>query len=162
MSVSTFGVTHATVKAHFFPSMSAFSTNTTPSQATVTEEVQWSAADLDGRLRERDVVPSSITTSTSAAYLWCAKTLSLMVAIAVARSASGSNPDVVKAWREELKERFEDLSKRGVAALGDGASSSSGNEALGPSSHISTFGLTTADSTLMSTSEPIFRKDDKL
>lgn len=161
MTIQTFGVTYTTVKNHFFPQHQGFSTNTTPSSTTVTEDITWAAADLDGKLRQRDIDPGSITTN-SAAYYWCAQTLALMVAAKVARSVTGSDPKVAQAWKGELVDRLKALSDQGVAALGDGATATGPSQALGPTDHIDELSLDVGDTSLASDATPIFRQKDLL
>ena len=162
MSVSTFGVTADLVRRHFFPSFQPWGVDTSPSSVTVGEEVTWAASDLDGQLRTKGVDPSSITDATSAAYTWCAKTLALMVACAVVRAMTGTDPKLAVGLQKQLDERLARLLKLGVDALGQGASDSGASPAQGPLSHITQLGLSVGDTGLASTAAPIFRKDDFL
>ena len=158
----TFGITYDTVRRHFFPQISAWSPSTNPTQATVTEEVLWKAGDLDGALRTKNIDPTSVVAS-SAAYNWCAQTLALMVASKVGAVMAQADPAVLKRWQAELKGRLDNLREIGVSALGDGATASDTDDSPdGPTEHIDEYGLTIGDTSDMSTSEPIFRRDDVL
>lgn len=163
MSVSTFGVTAATVRANRFPHLGEFGANTAPSSSAVTVFVDQSAARLEGKLLLEKIAAASITDATSAAYLWCQETLELMVALRISQAATGSDNGLAPAWREELKERFEELDEGGASALGAGVSTTgTDSDPDGPTSHISEYGLEVDSADDMSTAVPRLRRDDLL
>ena len=159
---SSFGVTPDTVRQHFFPHINAFSANTAPSTSVATVKVQWAAARLDAALRQKLVSPASIADATSAAYLWCAETLSLDVAVRLARIMTGADPKVAQAWEGQLAARYLELTTRGAAALGDGAVSTGGSNSAGPSSHVTQYGLATDEAGDVSSVTARLRRDDEL
>lgn len=163
MSVTTFGVTAATVRSNRFPHLSGnFGTDTAPTSSAVGVFVNRAAARLEGKLLLESITASSITDSASAAFLWCQETLELMVAIRVAEVATGSDNGLLTVWRAEVEARFKELSVGGAAALGEGATSSASSDPDGPTSHISEYVLTVDESTDMSTTVPRLRRDDLL
>lgn len=162
MSVSTFGVTAEMVRASFFPHLDAFGTATSPTATTVAREINWCAAELNGRLKTKDITPSAIADTASAAYYWCQQTVALMVAVALLRVMSGADPDVAKAWMALRDDRLTKLEQQGVAALGDGASTTGSSEALGPTDHISELGLDVGDADDASDVIPALRRGDML
>jgi hypothetical protein len=109
----------------------------------------------------KSIDPTSITDSTSEAFAWCAKTLKLMVAVRIYPAVTAGNPDGLKALQAQLDARLAWLEKHGLELAG-AQTLISGSEPEGPTSHISQYGLTTADSSLMSSTESPFHKDDQL
>lgn len=161
MSLTLFGTTAAVLRSRYFPQIDAFSVLSSPTAVVVGDIINACAATLDGKLRQEDITPAAITDTTSAAYYWCAETILLASAIKVMQASTHQDPKVLEAWRDELKERYADLAKSGAAALGDGVSLPA-TEVDGPLTHIDEHSLDVADETLMSTAEPVFRKDDEL
>lgn len=161
-SVNAFGLTVASVRAHMFPHWGDFSNNSNPTTTTVGEIITEEAGDLASRLYREAVAASSITDSTSAPYLWCAKTLRLMVALRILRASTQQEPELNRAWVDELKLRLELLAADGATALGDASLQTGASDPDGPTSHISVYGLTTDDADDMSTTAPRLRRDDAL
>ena len=159
---NTFGVTADSVRSHFFPQANAFSTNSSPTLATVTARVGWAASDLDGALRMKGVDPVAIATATDAAYLWCAKTLSLMAARELLSVMTGQDPAWAKSIQADVKARLDALQTLGVDVLGSGAVAASGDDGVGPTTHIDENDLDTGDPTLISDVVPRLRRSDEL
>ena len=165
MAVTTFGVTAAVVRADYFPHLSDFSTDSNPTLATVSRIIDQKAATLEGRLKQESITASAITVATDAAYLWCQATLTLMAAIRSMEAAAQQDPAILKAWRAELVERWTELDDKGYLALGlgTGVGAPSGNRPNGPTHHITSLGISTADvATDASSIDAPFRRDDKL
>lgn len=164
MTVETFSVVADDVRAGYFPNWSAFSATTKPTSTQVAVFISEEAADLAGHLAVEDVtVSSSNPAASSAALAWCQKTLRLAVAIRVMRASTAQNPEVAKAWQEELDSRYKMLERMGATVMGAGAAESTSTSPVqGPTTHIGQYGLTTADVGLMSTVEPRLRRDDEL
>lgn len=160
---TTFGVTVSTVRQNRFPHLGEFGANTAPSSAAVGVFLYQAASRLEGKLLLEKIVASSISDVTSAAYFWCQETLELMVAVRISQVALGSDNGLAQSWREELRERFEELDEGGAQALGAGASiTGTPSDPDGPTTHISEFGLTVDEADNMSTVVPRLRRDDKL
>lgn len=159
---STFGVTYTTIHDEFFGHAPNFSANSVPSSTQVTLIIGKRAAKLDGKLRLKGLDPGQIDDdSASAAYLWCQEVLGLEVAIRCVNAGIALEPDVVKAWREELKGYYADLDERGGAALGSGATLPD-EDPNGPSSHIDNNDLETEDTDDISPVTHKFRVTDQL
>lgn len=161
MAITAYGVTADTVRKHFFPTLTPFGANSSPSLTIAGEKVTWAAARLDGQLRMKGVSPEAITDPASAAYYWCAETLSLMTALDLLPAMSGNWSEAAKEWKARLAERLENLATYGAQALGAGAAAAS-SEGPGTSSHISVRGLYMGDDLLASSVEPRLRRDDEL
>jgi hypothetical protein len=163
--INTFGVDHDAVRRHMFPQWPSFSTKSNPTLATVTEMITEQAATLAGKLNLRSI-PSTTSdinsSSTPVAYAWCQQTLKLMVAIAILPSVQGLDPTVVARWKREKTERLDDVEKRGAMALGpDCPTDESEDDPLGVTDFISEYGLTTTDTSDMSSADvPLHRDDD--
>lgn len=140
MPPSTFAVTHVDVRDQYFPNGDPFSGNSVPTADAVTKIILGRAALLEGKLAAEDVAASSITVATSSAYLWCADTIRLAAAIKVMQGMTSQDPDVLKSWAAELRERFDDLAASGYLALGDGVTAPA-EQADGPNHHIDEFNL---------------------
>lgn len=163
MTVSVFGLTAAILRADYLPNADDFSTSSSPTVATVTRLLNQKAAELEGRLLKEAIAASGITSATSAAYLWCQETLSLMVMIRVAGLMTGLNGDLVKEWQVRLDDRLQTLADDGATALGDTSLSTSASDPDGPTSHITELGLDVSDMASSASSvTPPFRKDDVL
>lgn len=163
MTVSTFGVTAATVRANRFPHLAgSWGADTAPTATTVATFINQRAAYLEGKLLLEGIAAADITDAASAAYLWCQETLELMVAIRIAEVATGSDNGLLQVWRDEVKARFAELDEDGAAALGSGATSTSNSDPDGPMSHISENGLEVDSAADMSTTVPRLRRDDML
>lgn len=161
MSIEKFGVTPTTIKEHFFPSRSAFSTTTSPTEESVFEMVYAAAAELTGKLSAAGVTASSLTViSTPAAYSWCADYVRLASAIRVMEAIAGAGA-VPVFWRQELKDKRDDLREQGALALGDASVPSDGGGA-GPRDHISTHSIDTGSTADISDAIARFRRDDEL
>lgn len=164
MPVTTFGVTPDTVRLLYFPHLDAPSTSTAPSLSSQTAMVQEEAGELDGKLERQAISAAGVVAAgtTEAPYLWCAKTLGLMVAIRVAEVTRGTDTELLKRWREALKSRLDDLFENGGTALGDASLETSTSPIQGPTTHITQNNLTTDASGDMSTTVPRLRRDDLL
>lgn len=156
--MNTFGVTSASVAAHYFPTIEAFGASTQPTTATVLEMITAVAAEVNGRLSAAGVTPSGITLAgTPAAYAWCQDVTRLGAALRATWAMAGENPSA-DAWEKSLAARFESLEELGYLVLGDAPAPSTNPN--GPASPIS--GLDLGDSDLISSLIPNFRRDDKL
>jgi hypothetical protein len=163
VTVSTFGLTAAILRADYLPQADDFSTSSSPTTATVTRLLNQKAAELEGKLQKEAISPSGITSATSAPYLWCQETLGLMVMIRVAGLMRGTNSELVKEWQVRLDDRLASLEEDGGTALGDPTLSSSASDPDGPTSHVTELSLDTSTmATDASTLAPKFRKDDVL
>lgn len=161
MTVEVFGVTAEAVRLDCFPHLPAFSTNTGPTASQVETKINEQAGMLTGALRVSGISTASIAADT-AAYYSCAGVLKLMVGLACARSASGLNPEVVKAWRVEVNEWLKGLRENGATFLGDPSLESSSASPTGPNTHIEAYGLTPRSAADASSLTDFFRKDDVL
>lgn len=168
MGVNIFGLTANSVRAHMFPQWGDFSTESSPTETIVNECIEEEAGELAGKLYGEDIDAAAIEDETdentlhTAAWLWCLRTLRLMVALAVMRRATQSDPELAKAYSIELAGRFKDLSDSGATALGNEALSTGTSDPDGPTSHVTVYGLTTDEASSMSSTVPILRKDDAL
>lgn len=163
VAVTTFSVTHDTVRTEHFPHWNAFSATTKPTSTQVGTYVTEEAADLGGYLALKSIAASGIDSSANPnGFAWCQKTLKLMVAVRVAKAATASNPELAKTLQDEVNARLSSLDKHGATLLVDVTASTSGNPAEGPTTHISTYSLTVDDSSDMSTTVPRLRRDDSL
>ena len=160
MAVNEFGVTQQTVATHHFPMWPAFSTSSKPSAATVALLITESAGVLTGRLYGEAI--TSITDTTSAAYLMCAEQLRRMVALKVLKASTQQDPELAKALMLEIAEWFSMLAAGGGTFLGNEALQTSASDPDGPTSHISENDLVTDSAADMSTTIPRLRRDDAL
>jgi len=159
---ATFGVTADTLHDQFFPQANRFSTNSSPTLSTVTTRILWAASDLDGALTSKNINGSSITDATSAAYLWCSKTIHMMAACELINVMTGVDPEWAKKLERDTQARFKAIEVQGIAALGSGVTALAGEDGVGPSTHIDEFNLDAGDTTLASDVIPPFRKSDGL
>lgn len=162
MALQTFGVTYATLRQHKFPQIGEFTANSNPPQARVTEAIQAASARLGAALIREGVTPSVIDNVTDYpnAYHWCAETIRLLAAVAVYPAMTQQDPEVLKAWREEVKERLKELDEYGYQTLVDAPAPSTPSN--GPLTHINVNDLEISDSDDMSDAVPTFRKSDLL
>lgn len=164
MAIQDFGVTAAAISANHFPSLT-FSTASQPTAVTVLEKIKDAAADLAGRLSIEGLSAATLDDDDENptypnAYRWCARYIRLHAAIGTLQASATADPEVLKAWREELREMRRSLDDYGHVALGDApAPTTSGN---GPYTHIDRHSLETSDSNDVSSVLPTFRKDDLL
>lgn len=161
VGVNLFTVTPTSLYSRHFPQWTAPTTEGNPTSATVAEIIDECAATLEAKLLQESITATAITTSNSAAYLWCRETLRLMAAIAVLAVASQQVPEVSKGWQKQLDERWKELQAKGYLALGGGVTAPAADP-HGPTTHIQTYGLDTGDPADASSARPIFRKDDHL
>lgn len=162
MTVTTFGVDAGFVRRHYYPQQPDFSTDSNPTEATVLEKIDGFAADLEGKLARESITASAITTVTDAAYLWCRKTLALMVAIEIYPVMTGNDSAAAKKWQKELDARLKDLSEDGFLALGGGVAAPT-EEPDGPTHFIDNLGLDTSENEANASSVDMpFHKDDRL
>lgn len=168
MSVSVFGLTPESVRAHMFSQWSQFSAQSSPTENIVEECIEEEAGELAGRLYAENIDAASIADDLdsnslhSAAWLWCARTLRLMVALAVLRRATQADPELAKSYRAELDARLKQIAEQGATALGNSSLASGTADPDGPTTHINTYGLTVDESTNMSSTVPRLRRDDAL
>jgi hypothetical protein len=162
MTISTFEVDPDRVRDDYFPHITAgFTADSPPTEETVTRWVTEAGAELEGRLLQKSINTEDITDADSSEYVWCAQTLTLMVAIRAARVMTGQSPEVVKAWQAELEARWEALSTDGEIALGMDTSGSD-SEPEGPTDFISELGLDVGDTADASDVIPALRRSDEL
>lgn len=162
MATNLYGVTADSVRRHHFPNADAWAASSRPSLATVTEAVQEEAAVLTGALAGEAIDASTITDATSSAYLSCRKTLRMMVALRIAQDMNGLEPNVVVAWKKQVKDWLDGLDEGGSLFLGDGATSSGTSEPDGPTDFISELGLEVGADEDASSVVPQLRRDDSL
>lgn len=157
-----FAVTFATVKNHHFPQWGAFTANSNPSATTVTEKILECAGELEGKLALENITATAIIDTTSAAYLWCQKTLKLMAAIEILTIATQQAPPLSSKWQEWLDLRWKELNEKGYLLLGGGVSAPT-SPANGPTTHLDVYGIDVGDIAYdASTSIPRLRRDDDL
>jgi hypothetical protein len=129
----------------------------------VTSVIAEQAAELEGKLSLKAIDSTQIANDGStAASLWCRLTLRLMVAVELVQYMTGTDPKLSQALQAKLNVRWKALNEGGASALGNGASSSSVADPLGPDTHIGELNLDTGDDSLASDAAPIFRQSDKL
>lgn len=164
MPVVTFGVTPDSVRRMYFPHLDAPGPNTVPSLSTQETIISEEAAELFGRLLREAVDAQAVGAlgPTEAPYLWCAKTLGLMVAVRVAEASTHKDYQLLQTWRSTLKDRWAAFQQDGATALGDESLEVSDSPVNGPTSHISEYGLETEDPANYSSVRPLFFKDDML
>lgn len=168
MAVSIFGLTAASVREHMFPQLKDFSANSSPTSTIVGEVIEEEAGELAGRLYAENISASAITNDLdanslhSAAWLWCVRTLRLMVALELLKRMSQQYPELAKEYRAELTARLKDLNDRGGTALGNSGLDTGASNADGPTSHISQYSMTVDVAGDMSSPIPTLRKDDQL
>lgn len=161
MAIATFGVTYTTLAAHHFPALTP-STASKPTAATMTEKVKDGAADLAGRLAQKGITAANISEDDHPnAYQWASKYVRLYAAIGALQAGATADPEVVKAWRAELKDMQEALAEHGYLALGGDLSAPS-EAAEGVLTHISNHDLDVGDETDISDVIPTFRRSDQL
>lgn len=162
MSINTFDVDPDRVRDDFFPHVTAgFTTDSPPTWETVDRWVTEAATTLQGKLLQKSIAADDITDTESPEWVWCAETVTLIVAIRAARVMTGQSPEVAKAWADDLKARLEDLDQRGELALGIDTSGSN-SEPDGPTDFISEYSLDTGDSADASDVIPALRRSDEL
>lgn len=159
---NTFGVTAEMVRADFLPHSTTLSATTVPTASAVARSISQSAGYLQSLLDDKNVDTASISDSTCAAYLWCQAFIELRVAVRLIRTMSGQDPELTRAWVDELAALEHCIETQGVAALGPGASASGTSEAMGPTDHISEYSLDVGDTSMASSVEPYLRRDDLL
>lgn len=162
MSINTFDVDVARVRDDFFPHITAgFTENSSPKAETVERYVSEEAATLAGKLRQKSISTDDIDDPESPEWVWCARVVTLMVAIRTLQVMSGQNPAVADAWEKRLAGLLEDLSENGELALGMDTSGSD-SEPDGPTDFISELGLDTGDTSDASDVIPALRRSDAL
>lgn len=158
---SIFGVTHDTVRKHHFPQWSAFTTGSNPSADTITEKILECAGELEAKLLQEDITASAITDSTSAAYLWCQKTLKLMAALEILTIATQAVPPISSQWQGWLDKRWENLADNSNLALGGGVAAPA-TQPDGPTHHIAQLLIDVGEPALdASPAIPPFRQSDE-
>lgn len=168
MGVNLFGLTANSVRAHMFPQLSDFDANSSPTLTIAAECVEEEAGELAAKLYTEGVTASAIVSTLdanslhSAAWLWCVRTLRLMVALQLLKRMSQQFPELAKAYQTELDVRLKDLAATGATALGDEALDTGDSPADGPTTHLNQYSLTVDDADDMSSAVPSLRKDDAL
>lgn len=160
--MNVFGVTYQTVRQDIVPWFDDFSAVSSPTSTALARWIDEEAADLSGKLLAEAIDMAEITDSATAAYLWCRKTLTLMVGARLIPIITSQYPEVAQKLAAELKARLEDLETNGATALGDESLSTSASDPDGPTDHIQELGLDVGDLTLASSVAPVLRKDDEL
>lgn len=161
MSINTFDVDPERVRDDFFPHVTAgFTTDSPPTRETVDRWVTEAATTLQGKLLQKSLTSEDITDTESPEWVWCAETVTLIVAIRAARVMTGQSPEVAKAWQEQLDARLKDLQENAGVALG--IPSTTGDQPDGPSTYINALGLVDPDPADASTLTPVIRRDDLL
>lgn len=161
MSITTFDVDREMIREDFFKQNAEFSADSIPSADSVDRFVDQEAAELEAKLLQESITASSITDDESAAFLWCQRTLSLLVAIRVMEAMAQQDTTLLKVWRDRLDARFKALDEKGYLALGGGVSAPT-SQPNGPTHHIDTYGLDVGDTSLASSVAPVLRRDDQL
>lgn len=169
MGVNLFGLTANSVRAHMFPQLSDFDANSSPTSTIAAECVEEEAGELAAKLYTEGVVASAIVSTLdanglhSAAWLWCVRTLRLMVALQLLKRMSQQFPELAKAYQDELDKRLADLEARGGTALGDDTLDTGDAPADGPTTHINTYGIeVSASDDMSSLADDVLRRSDEL
>lgn len=162
-TLNTFSVTAETVMADCFPTSNPLDSLSTPTEETCERWIEQASADLAGRLLNADVPTSSIAVD-SIGEMWCARIVTLMVGVRLARVLSGMNGDAVKAFQDEIDAAMMRLKSEGASALGDPDLVPDNGDAPsnGPISHISRNRLEQDTADNMSSVVPQFRRSDIL
>lgn len=160
MSVNLFDVDPAMIRDDYYPMLGEFASDSQPTADTIERWVSQEAATLEGKLRKESLTGESYTDDESAPWLWCQKTLSLMVALRPGWPQAAVTPEnTLKRWKEDLDARMKDLDENGAVALGESAATETPN---GATSHISQYDLSVGDIGDASDATPPFRKSDQL
>lgn len=162
MALNEFGLTPESVRAHYFPSSDEWSADSNPSTTVVADMVNEEAGVLAGALNAEAIDAASISDTATPAYVQCRQVLREQVAIRVTRVKTGTDPELVKAWKSDVRAWYQGLADGGATFLGGGATAASSSDPDGPTSHISEYGLLTDDPRNMSSAVPLLRKDDQL
>ncbi len=164
MTVQVFGVTHATVRAHCFPRLDAFSATTSPTSTTVTEKISVAAARIYAALTAEEIDAATVYAlgSSDASYIICADIIRKLTALSLRIPCD--DPAVPDGWQKEVDAFFAMLAENPAAALAndDLSSSSSDSDPDGPTHHIDEYGIDIGDTADASSAEPVLRKDDEL
>lgn len=162
MSVNLFDVDPAMIRDDYYPMLGEPGADSQPTADTIERWVSQEAAGLEGKLRHEEITASEITDDEDSAFLWCQKTLSLMVALRPGWPQAAAVPQSVRdAWAADLKQRLKDLTEDGVLALG-GSLPEPSVSPNGPVTHINTYGLDAGDTSLASDVAPVLRRSDPL
>lgn len=162
MSINTFDVDPDRVRDDYFPHLVAgFTPDSPPTRETVERWCTEEAGELAGKLMQKSISPDDITDDESPEWVWCSRTVTLMVAIRALPVMVGQNPEVGRLWAEQLSARLKSLSELGEMALGMDTSGSD-SEPDGPTDFISEYGLDTGDSADASDVIPALRRSDEL
>lgn len=160
MAIALFGLTHTSVRDHFFPARAAFSASTKPTSSAVGEMIDGAAAELAGLLAAQNITASDLdSTNEPNAYAWCQDFVRLRAAIRVQESIAGAG-SVPQFWRDEITNKTTMLEKYGSTLLIDVAQPTAPTR--GPRSHVTNHDLDTGDEDLISDAVPRFRRDDVL
>ena len=161
MAINEFGVDATRVRDDYFPALPPFDDESNPSGTTIARYITEAAAELAGKLLLQVIDPVFITDPATSQYVWCAQTVTLMVAIRVLGVQTGQNPEAMKGWQEILAARLKDLDANGSLALGYDDTGSDGNP-KGPTTYLTELGLSMPDSADASGVDPVLRRDDEL
>jgi hypothetical protein len=160
MSLTLFGVTYSTVRAHLFPRLDDFSATTSPTSTTVTTKVNIAASRLAAALTKESISPATIgASSTSAAYYICADIVEKMTALSL--NIPTDDPETPKSWKTDVDTFLKDLAHDAGVALADPTLSTSASNPNGPTTHLTEYGLEVDDVTDMSDATfPLHAKDE--
>jgi hypothetical protein len=163
VTVAIFDVVADDVRKEHFAYLPPWDTTTSPTEDTVTNLIRSAAAKLSGKLALKSIDATSITDIDTPAFIWCADTIKLDVATCIPPTVSGLDPEEYRRRRDELKERYTDLSEGGADVLGEGATASaSSTEPEGPVEFLTELGIDTGDAADASSAIPRLRYDDEL
>jgi len=161
VAINEFAVDATRVRDDYFPALPPFDDESNPSSTTIARYITEASAELAGKLLLQVIDPAFITDDATPQYVWCAQTVTLMVAIRVLGVQTGQNPEAMKAWQEILAARLKDLGDNGSLALGYDDSGSDGNP-KGPTTYLTELGISLPSAADASGVTPVLRRDDDL
>lgn len=161
MAINEFDVDADRVRDDYFPALPPFDDESNPSADTVARYITEAAAELAGKLLLQTIDPVFITDDTTSQFVWCAQTVTLMVAIRILGVQTGQNPEAMKSWQSILAGRLKDLDASGSLALGYDDSGSDGNP-KGPTTYLTELGISLPSAADASGVTPVLRRDDDL
>ena len=161
MAIVTFDIDAASVQEFHFPQSPAFSDVSAPTEERVNEIIEEEAATLTGALLVQDIIAANIS-ETSPAYAICARQVRQMAALRCLKVMVGQNPELAKAWADEIDAWFKNFEKFGALFLGDKSLAPTSAPTRGPLNHVTANSLTRDTADDMSSAVALFRRSDVL
>lgn len=164
MALPIFGVTVDGLRQDHFPTISAFSVNTKPTNTAVQDAINDCAGELASVLYQKNVDPVALSadagTKSPVAYQRCQRAIRVGAAAAAMDAMTQKDSNLQTAYRNEFKRILQDIKTNGYAALGDAPQPV--DSAVGPRTHIDELGLTTDDPNVSPDVIPVFHRDDSV